>query len=84
MGEYKKFISTIGLLDTSKNTVLTFNVAFILDGNSVYSTMVKAGDFPEEISFDTANAQKMTIRVTADSRNLFSTDIGLFNAHFIK
>lgn len=86
-GQYKKFISKIGLTDQEKDTKGTAKVEILLDDKVVYNEKLKAGDFPKDVNLDISGVNKITFKVTGSGNDYqigTAVEIGFFNASFVK
>lgn len=59
---FTEFSGTLAIADIFKDTINTIYIEFLVDGNVVYSTNIKAGSFPEKVSFSIKNGKKLSIR----------------------
>ncbi|GGF93286.1 copper amine oxidase N-terminal domain-containing protein [Paenibacillus abyssi] len=82
--QYKSFKSKFGLTDEYKNTTRELKLTILLDEKIVLEKRIVAGGFPEDINIDIKNANKITFQFSSSGENYIDSQIGLFDARFIK
>lgn len=84
-GQYKNFITKVGLTDSSKDTKAEGGKLQILaDGKVIKEVVLKAGDMPVDINLNINNANKITFKLSALEGKRDRITVGLFNARFLK
>lgn len=84
-GQFKKFVSKVGLTDEYKSTTDTIKVTILLDGTEAYTKNIVAGDFPSDINLNIEHANKITLEMIKITDNQETrSEIGFFDAHFTK
>lgn len=80
--QYKKFVAKVGLTDTYKSTKDTVTFTITADDKIIHTSTFKAGDFPKSVDVDLTNIAKVQFKITSGSKD--TSEIGLFDAHFVK
>lgn len=89
-GQYKEFKAVAGLTEAYKAAGFSGDLIISLDGEIVLEKEMKSGDFPEDITVDVKNANKITFKLQSNAEaNLYDgasadLEVGLFDARFIK
>lgn len=82
-GQYKQFVTTVGLTDKRKSITGKGTLEIFLDDKLVKEISLKAGQMPENVTINTTNANKITFRLAITEKSNM-IEFGLFDARFLK
>ncbi|CAN7728313.1 NPCBM/NEW2 domain-containing protein [Paenibacillus sp. LjRoot56] len=74
----------MGLRNDYQNSKNILIFAIEGDGKELYSSEIKAGDFPDDVSVSVKGVNKLTFKVTLKVDGLGDSGIGLFNPTLTK
>jgi hypothetical protein len=87
-GQFKKFVSTVGITSNYQNSRSTINVNVYADDKIVYQNSFEPGSMPTDINVNVENALKLIIETTIEEvpgdDGTDTSEIGFFNPHLLK